>query len=74
MVAEDEIEIFQHIADGVQALTDSIDADSTRALRSAEADAHKARITILVAGSAAVLTGILLAYLLVTSITRPLGA
>jgi methyl-accepting chemotaxis protein len=72
LVAIEEIRIFTRIADGVQALTTAIDASADSAVRTAESQSRRAVLVILTAGLTAIISGFLLAYLLVTSITRPL--
>ena len=74
LVAVDEIRIFNEIAADVDALTASIDARAAAATRDATAAADRSSLVMAVAGVLTVLLGAVLAFVLIRSIVRPLGA
>jgi methyl-accepting chemotaxis protein len=73
LVLVDEIEIFNKIAGNVEELVTGIDADAKRAAADAEAGATQARITMIALSAVALVLTAALAWLLIRSITRPLG-
>ena len=73
LVLVDEIEIFNKIAGNVDKLVTGIDEAADAAAASAESNAAQARVTMLTLSGLALVATALLAWLLIRSITRPLG-
>jgi methyl-accepting chemotaxis protein len=74
LVVDDKPRIFDQIETDVDNLVASIDSDSELSVKAAEADSARASTVMVGAGGVAVLLGVLLSWLLIRSITRPLAA
>ncbi|MFD0525592.1 methyl-accepting chemotaxis protein [Paractinoplanes durhamensis] len=72
LVAVDEIAIFNKLAAVVDTLVTSIDRKSTEAVTAAASASRRASWLMLSAGAGVVIMGVVLAFLLIRSITRPL--